>query len=658
MAAVAQLSTEEPCASAGTGPIDALTQTMSGVITGCVRIGNVVPGHYTVSIDQVLDAPFTPPPPPPFPRVAISLIPPAGPPGTTVTVHGTHAQAPSEKSGEAQHVTLCWAGCDYGVQYAGVPVLWTSATTFTTELSVPGGAWIERHPDRALAPRDGFYRIEVACLDGAPGCSWSAEASTDYRITGPTGFAHRCDTTASCGSLSLSPKAGVPATTVRLSGDLPIESVIGADKPFVFQTEVTPGYSPTAPEVSFSPIDRSNPGGARNVELGNAELTVLPAPRFSSLGILHPIGETADGLSPTGENPVNGSRIGLCDGSTITISSEQSLEDIPTADVTTVLDRLGLGLPATQPPQCLTVALPGDSSSTVFAGFSVNPHAEAPPFVDAALYTEDFGQVWKVVPLPAGASLSSFGGFRYRGDKVEALFFPKSGELSDSAQGTPRSTGVEPPLVEETSNGGASWQQARFACPPDGPCLTFGAYSLGNCAMNGTIQLLLTSSSAGRTWQVPDWPSDVEACNAAQIIRLSTRDALLLDSGSDYPLLQTTDAGRSWFDVALPPLGSASTGALESSGPDHLLGLPDGGVLATGEGETGQSWELLSPGAKSWCTVTSVPARLRADSGFATFELLGDQIYWTAQVGLGSGSSSGMTAFHIPASSLSCTTRR
>jgi len=653
----------EPVQSCGTISVfglsggEGLDQTMSGVLSGCIRVGALPPGHYTVFVDQVIGGAFRPPPPPAFPKVTISLSPPSGAPGTVVTVHGTLASTPPAKPAENDFIDLCWAGCVYGVQYSGTPIHWSSPTTFTTRLTVPGGPWIEQHPDRVLAPRDGLYRIEVACLDGAEGCAYSAEATADYRITGATGFAGGCATALRCATLYLQPGRGLPGTALSLKGELPIESVIGSNQPFVFEAEVRPGYSAAAPEVSFLPIGKARAGGAENVELGNAELTVVAPPSFSSLGVLHPIGEIADGLSPIGENPADPGRVGFCDGSTITVSGPQGVTDLPTGDVASVLDHLGLDLPASEPPQCITLALPPTSTSrAVFASFSVNPHEQAPPFVDAALYTENAGLSWQLVPVPKGAGLYDFGGFRYAGNAVEALFFPRAGDLIRSGGTTSlaASTAVRAPLVEETTDGGATWMSASFGCPTDGPCITFGPYALGNCAMNGTAQLVLRSASKGRSWQTPSWPVAVAACAPAQLVALSTSNDLLVDSSSDYPLRETTNAGKSWFDVALPLLPGETPGMAPDYGPTGLIALPDGGVLAIGQGPNAEQWDLLTPGARSWCTVSSVPARLRADSAYATFEVVGENLDWTAPVGLGSAANAGASLFDVPASSLSC----
>ena len=48
--------------------------------------------------------------------------------------------------------------------------------------------------------------------------------------------------------------------------------------------------------------------------------------------------------------------------------------------------------------------------------------AGAPPFYLAALVTRDNGQTWAPIPVPHGSGPAGFGGFRYVGATLEAVF--------------------------------------------------------------------------------------------------------------------------------------------------------------------------------------------------------------------------------------------
>lgn len=97
-------------------------------------------------------------------------------------------------------------------------------------------------------------------------------------------------------------------------------------------------------------------------------------------------------------------------------------------------------------------------------------------------------------------------------------------------------------VVEVASPSGRSWQPGRFSCPERGPCVSFGAYLSGNCAMNGTTQAVLRSADGGTTWPEPPWPSMVDACTPAELFATSARTELLVSSGSPFLLRRSTDA--------------------------------------------------------------------------------------------------------------------
>jgi hypothetical protein len=126
----------------------------------------------------------------------------------------------------------------------------------------------------------------------------------------------------------------------------------------------------------------------------------------------------------------------------------------------------------------------------------------------------------------------------------------------------------------------------------------------------------------------------VSTCQRAAIVALSPSEVVLLgtDQGTPdyaglYPLEMTKDGGRTWQLVSLPALPGQPPG----ESPSSLVALPGGAVLAV----SGWPWELLPPGATSWCAVTPVPAR--ASGPYASpfsFTVAGGSLWWLASVGL------------------------
>jgi hypothetical protein len=299
--------------------------------------------------------------------------------------------------------------------------------------------------------------------------------------------------------------------------------------------------------------------------------------------------------------------------------------------VATALAGTGLYLADPAAPSCSSVAL-SLHHPAVFAGFLVNPHMQAPPFAQVALFTTDSGATWTLLPIPPGAGTTSFGGFRYRAKEVEALFTPRgSYAMSPEAYTGRVPPPVSAPLAEVGSDGGTHWSDLRLSCPSIGPCVSFGPYLPGNCAMNGTSQLLLRSSDAGATWSTPAWPSYVNACAPATLAALSPDDVLLFNSASPYLVQFSTDAGRSWQVLSMPAVPGLPPTA-QSFGPGGdaagLTLLPGGALLATGERPTSSLWELLLPGAKRWCTVRGLPAGTSRSLPGTSPKVIGSALWW------------------------------
>lgn len=610
----------------------AIHQSMNGELSTCLRVGALGPGAYHVVLDQVLTArgraagPASPAGA--GPAVHLSLSPASGRPGQAVTVTGTFGSVPAR---HVDHAGLCWDGCRDGLQYSGVALHWLSPTVFQASLVVPAAPWVERNPDRVDRLSSGIYPIEVQCLGAIKGCGLGpSEGSTGFHLDVPAGFERgACPSQDSCAGMAASPGVVRPGQMVEVTGFAPLVSVIGSDQPFAFQLEVLNG-PPRGPQVRFA--SAATGSVVVNLYLGHALLEVKRPPSLASLGAVTPGYESSDGLAPISANPAEPDRVAWCAPGSVMLTNTAGpggVERIPTASVHSALAGTGLRLGTSAAPGCDDVALP-PSGNTVFAGFEVNPNGQAPPFAEVPLYTTDMGASWHPVPAPAGAAPDSFGGFRYRADRVEALY---------TAEARPGSPAAQPPLVEIEANG--RWAPAAWSCPPAGPCVTFGAYTWGNCAMDGTNQQILYSHDGAATWAEPQWPTVVRACAPAQLVALSGTSELLVQSESPYTLLLSTDGGASWEDIGLPALPGALPGGGFGPTPAGVVMLPDGSLLDAAQ----TPWQLLQPQAAQWCPVTGGHGSDPAGG----MTVIGNQVWWLHQTGV-----SAPAAEHARVASLTC----
>ena len=78
--------------------------------------------------------------------------------------------------------------------------------------------------------------------------------------------------------------------------------------------------------------------------------------------------------------------------------------------------------------------------------------------------------------------------------------------------------------------------------------MTFGPYTWGNCAMDGSPQALLVkapSSTGGATvrWESTSWVATVNSCWSQQLAAAPAHDVFVLDPSSPRPLLESKDSG-------------------------------------------------------------------------------------------------------------------
>lgn len=628
------------------GPSE-IHQSMSGQITACIRVGPLSAGAHHVELDQVLlshvedtrslstETTVLGTKEGNGPPVALRLSPASGAPGTRVTVTGSlHAPIPRQDRSDG-YVDFCWDGCLDGLQYQEVRVRWTNPTSFRASLVIPGGPWIEADPNRVVRLVSGRYPIGIRCVESTSGCALHrSEGSAAFTLTTPTSGPAWCPSVAMCGHLSVIPGLALPGDVIEVTGDAPLVSVTGSDQPFTFQMNVERGYRGGA-QVRFSPLKY----GAVDVDFGHGGFEVGSPPTWASLPATIPLTAIPAGLPAISMDPSDPSLFAWCDGGGVTVSDASAQNTVPTGAAAPVLDALGFG-PLESAPACSSAIPVGRAAApTVVAAFPVGPGGNGPPIADIALFTTDDGGTWRPVPTPGGDQPEGFGGFRVDGDTVNALFSSR-----------PSGIAVRVPQVEATVNG-SDWQEAELTCPVVGPCVTLGGYTPGNCVMVNPEQALLRQAVGSTRWVAVGWPSDVGTCALAELVATSATSELLVDSTSPYKLTRSTDGGTTWSDVSLPPAPGFQPGNGFAGEPGGITVLPEGSLLLTGERTNTDAWELLAPGATSWCPVTGLSAPVQQSADQAELEVLGSQLWWLPNSIYDSPTT---VPIHLDASSLTC----
>jgi hypothetical protein len=246
------------------------------------------------------------------------------------------------------------------------------------------------------------------------------------------------------------------------------------------------------------------------------------------------------------------------------------------------------------------------------------------------------------VPTPTGHTSFDFGGFFNAGSRIEALFMNKN---DDGANYTPRTMIA----IESTSNGGGSWVQSTLGCPSKGPCVVFEPSTLGNCAMNGQPEAVLfgvaPEPAGGVIFSESRWITTVNACFSQELAVTQSGTELLLDPSTQYPLVASSDGGRTWYNVELPPLAGLGTDV--SAGWQSLIADTAGALFATTSGDTGgTTLYKLAPHSTSWCRVRVL------SKGSSTYvspvRTAGVDLFW------GEGSSAHVTVHLGSIASLRC----
>lgn len=606
-----------------------LTQSMNGDLSGCFRVPslrttNLVVGlqayaNRTVpSSSQVItdvstspsDGHFT------FSSSSYDVMP-----GQSLTLTGHYAgHRPSQILGNPD---LCWDGCQTGLREQSFPLHWTSRSTFQVKFQVPDDAWFQEEGKREVVHplTGGNYSVGIECVTVSSGCALlPADAQVVVHLSAPASA--RCSVAAKCAYLTFSSNAGQAGDVIAVRGWAPLSSIIGT--PFGLSMTVTRAVR----NQSFAALSVAKPSvDAFNLVFARHAFTVRPDESWSELSPIHTLRSTWSGVSWV--NPESGShRIAWCRSASIEVTGGPRVERISTAGVPLALRGTNLkSVGPLQPnPQCASVTLDPHRSSTIYADFYYSIDGEAPPEYLAGMYSLDAGVTWRVVPAPPGLNVDDFAGFTTDANGVAAMFAsPYANNDGVDARVTIR--------AEVTANGARTWTPSTLGCPAVGPCVTFGTYATGNCAMNGTNQPFLIgspSSPADVRWSSTSWVTLVDTCFSQQLVASSARDVLLLDPSSPYPLLRSVDGGTTWVNIDLPTIKDSTLGTDDPSDDNSLLLTPGGTLFAslTNPAGTKQALYRLAPGAKSWCVVPKVFGAFESTGTAGPLRASGNDVVW------------------------------
>jgi hypothetical protein len=282
-------------------------------------------------------------------------------------------------------------------------------------------------------------------------------------------------------------------------------------------------------------------------------------------------------------------------------------------------------------PACSDVQLDPKYHDTIYAGFGTEQGGSAPPIFYAPLYSTNDGATWRTVPTPTGMTLEAFGGFQVIGDRVLALF---NDDINENGQ-FPSGTKDGYSLAEVTDDGGATWTSSTQGCPSAGPCMSFGADQWDNCNMTGSYQSLLLGPSgatqpSGIRWANSSWVTTVNSCFSQQLVATSSHDLLLLDPSSQYSLLRSTNAGRSWSNIALPLVPNMNYAPDGAPQENSFALAADGSLFAVMQVPATSRVGLyrLYPSATSWCEIPKVIPSPSGNTTISPLRVDGPDLLW------------------------------
>jgi hypothetical protein len=320
-------------------------------------------------------------------------------------------------------------------------------------------------------------------------------------------------------------------------------------------------------------------------------------------------------------DPGNSQRIAYCAPDQIRLSLDggQTWEEaIPTDGVSTAAAESGYTI-FDSVSACISVTLDPDYPGSFYTIFTTaQGQYGAPPLFYMGFFTVDNGSTWYLVPPPSSATLEDFGGFwNLDGETVEALF-KIPGQTSDPTANI---------HLQETSDGGITWQSGELSCPPSGPCLRWGPAASSIPGMGSPLpQGILLSSDRGQTWSAVNPPVELRAPSPNQLAAFSDQEIAILSGSSALateseapPLRLSEDSGLTWQVVALPPT------SLEDSDLNYYPGLqilPDESYIS--QSPESSIWFWLSKDNPIWCPIKS--------NDLPSFPVLlqnvADQLWW------------------------------
>ena len=542
---------------------------------------------------------------------ALRLVPASGPTGTVVSVSGTASRLATGRR-HGTHLEVCWSGCATGMVESHVAAEVSARGHFTLRFTVPATAWFG--PDGPHPLVAGKQTITI------PGTTLRSQLSGVFKLTGPG--PPRCGRGQTCASIHLTPDAGPPGTRIRVSGWVPLirgglsldmaEAGGGNDLPLRGTLEGGPGgdlvqtsdgrisgafvLPPSTPSPS-----RPQPGVyritvrplVRPVVVASASLSVTAQPTWAQLGPLHPLWIRPARRTETAPTATAGraapGRVARCAKTGIQISTDGGRtwsRRIPTTGATRAIT--AMGLVAVRPGHCASVTLDPQQPRSVYAAFRSAPGAQEGNLARwVGLQTRDGGARWTAIPVPERASPSTFGRFLPVAGGVAAMYGPRNG------------TTGPPYILEQTTDGGASWTSGHLRCPNTGPCVRWGPAPHRTWPGVCNAQPVLWSADGGARWREPTWPQSVcymgTGPGGPYALATLSPTTIALIGAPDFPLLLSPDGGRHWKAIALPQI----PGRVSRSGYDPYPGLTlrRNGSLTAGIGPASRR---LSPGGTAW----------------------------------------------------------
>src|SRR5438067_10241569 len=597
------------------------TQANDGAFSACLRVGPVAAGSYQITARSFSKTAIVGTINPP--GSWITLTPPSGPPGTVVAV-SAFVPGTTPESRRVQYSDLCWASCN---ALAGTSEIeWSSSTPgkVTLHFTVPAAPWFTGTRVTPLHP--GRYSVVVPCaitFEKPSGLCTDAGLEGYFELTG--GGSGLCQADANCAVLEASPGKGPPGTLLAVNGWAPLTGLNGGG----FLQMAIEGHPP-----------QSKLGSALPPPIASIPFSVTAAPAWAGRPVIHPVTIQRTGMDSIGVDPGNSRRFAYCGNGAIklTTNAGSTWSTVSLAGVRAASAPTNYPIPgsfAASPLTCTSVALDSRYAATLYAVFSAVPrNSGPPPFYFVAYVTRNSGRTWQPVPVPAKSEMGRFGGFRGSPSGVQALFWSQT--TTDSSQ---------PPqfLVEQTTDGGRSWQAASLRCPVSGPCIGLGPQDNGRCMAVGVWQAIEISTDGGRSWSSPGWPGRLSACATSELVGTTSVGVIALEPRSEYPLVLSSDGGSSWQAIGLPSLLGADAEA--GNLPESLHLLPDGRLLVAGS-----RWYLLGPGAAAWCAVTAAPPISNGEWSASPL-LIGDRLYWSDPT---AGAAVGVTLRSFPISAVHC----